>query len=830
MRVVGLIVLFLFAACWSGSDGSDGSGGGDALPVTATVAFPDAPSGIVALEVTLTDPEGLPVALAVECTYDGSTWRPLSLAPAIDLTSVATAVVGRTITLPWDSVADLGFRTTSAARLRVTASRDDGIAAPVVVEVPALDNLRAAAMRVQHPMVHYGPIDAGTMELAKQHDLVVVHPSSGGLDAATIRELQLGRDPFDPADDVIVLAYISVGEDLRTVGLTDSQMLLDPRFVGDATGPRIDPRGPNADGQPLTGLPPLGSVTNSPTGPRFASWYLDDNSVDRSPTDTGDGLPDRNSAFGGCFVNAGDPQWFEVLDAMELDGVDAQPGMRELLTVDHGRGFSCDGLFYDTFDTCAPNYYTDSSSFNQSEFEWTAPGFLAFTQRFKARYPDKLALQNRGMFFFDPRIPHYAATTREHVDLVLVESYRLDSSHAHQYHAYFSADNKHNFAPKLLAEAGRPDGFRVLSLGYAEGPGIEHGTLLGQSMVGFSTLVEDVVEAQLTAGFAHYLTDAGVALPNRFAMDQVTPDARAPVWSSTYNDNILPFPTPAIAPTPRVGLQRVTAGDQSVTVHWDVAQDQSRVGYALYVQDSPFDFLADPSLTAAERRVLTPGVGGGYAQGIGPAVYPFEATIDGLTNGQSYWLCLRAFDALGHEEQNRVTLTALPRQPIVIDGVFDDWAGTPTLLLDPDDVPDSAGPDWLDIAVQNDEASVYLRFRSANAFNLDGSPAYPFSRTLIFFDLDDNAATGWSIGGIGSDLLLAGDELFTQSAAVFNTGSLGLVQAAPRVNVTECEIAIPWSAIDGIAPSAARLRLVFVNDEVNDYAPGGGHVIYDAIR
>ncbi len=45
----------------------------------------------------------------------------------------------------------------------------------------------------------------------------------------------------------------------------------------------------------------------------------------------------------------------------------------------------------------------------------------------------------------------------------------------------YSPDNLYNYAPKLMAEANRPDGFRVLSLGYAEGPGISYETLFGRS-------------------------------------------------------------------------------------------------------------------------------------------------------------------------------------------------------------------------------------------------------------------------------------------------------------------------------------------------------------
>jgi hypothetical protein len=79
-------------------------------------------------------------------------------------------------------------------------------------------------------------------------------------------------------------------------------------------------------------------------------------------------------------------------------------------------------------------------------------------------------------------------------------------------------------------------------------------------------LLDDIDEAQHQAGFVHYLTSASVALANGFVRDHVVADTVPPVWSSTYNDNVHPWPTPPDAPTPRVGIQSVDAGDGSLTV------------------------------------------------------------------------------------------------------------------------------------------------------------------------------------------------------------------------------------------------------------------------
>jgi hypothetical protein len=500
--------------------------------------------------------------------------------------------------------------------------------------------------RVASYGIHYGPMTDADIELAKTFPLVIVHPTAGRMTRDQIARIQRGVDPADPADDVLVLGYVSVGEDLRTVGLTDEELQADARFRGDGTGPRVDPRGPDADGAPLDGLDPRGQASNGGGG--FASWYLDDNSIDRSPERRGDGRPDRNGKFGGCFVNAGDPAWFDALDAMILDEPHGQAGLRELLTTEHGRGFGCDGLFLDTIDTAAPNSFTFAGSENPSEFEWTAPGFRDFIRRLRETYPGKRILQNRGLFFFDPRYPQYRHTTRPYVDYVLYESFRLNSNTWEQYNPQHFADNLHNVAPKLRAEADRPDGFQVLSLGYAVGPGIDPATLTGGSTAGLDTLLEDIRVTQEVAGFRHHLTEEPIRV-HSFVRDQPAPaDRAAPVWSSTWNINRAG--DLAQAPTPRIGLQEaVGLPGGRLLVRWDVALDAAPVRYVLYAGAAP---PADAALAGFRRIPLDPVPGDGYGSGDPATTYAHQAVVDGFAPGAPVHLVLRAIDALGNEETN----------------------------------------------------------------------------------------------------------------------------------------------------------------------------------
>jgi hypothetical protein len=522
-------------------------------------------------------------------------------------------------------------------------------------------DLHAAARAVDHYVANYGAWTAEDFAVAKRHQLVIANPGPANLSRADVENLQAGVDSNDPADDVLVLCYVSIGEDLRTLTLSDDQIRADPRFRGDGSGPRMDPRGPGADGRSLAGIDPRGAPSNGGTG--FASFYLDDDDVDNRADHRGDGFPDRNALFGGLFVNAGDPAWFDTVDKMTVDGPDGRPGLRELLTSSYGRGLDCDGVFLDTIDTAAPNSYTDASNANQTEYEWTAPGMASFIRHVRDAYPGKLVLQNRGVFFFDARLPHYAFTTRGAIDFLLFESYRLNSSTAEEWDPIHYPDNRYNVAPKLMAEANRPDGFKVLSLGYAEGPGdrMSSTTLVGASSVGMDSLLEDIHVTQNLAGFRHYLTDAKVNLVNDFVLTHATLDDHdPPLWTSTYNDH----PTlPATEPTARVGIQSADGGDGKIRVRWDVALDQHGVGYVLYASAEPFDFANDPALTGAQRIPLEPKVPEDYvAQGVGADRYPHEATVDGFASGVLQYLIIRAVDdsPAANEDTNTVVLTATP--------------------------------------------------------------------------------------------------------------------------------------------------------------------------
>jgi hypothetical protein len=510
-------------------------------------------------------------------------------------------------------------------------------------------------------MIYYGQLTSDVISKAKTYSLVILHPWSETFTRANIFQIQQGIDPADPSDDVKVLLYISVGEDQRTAELFPESasipdyaaMLLDSRFTGDGTGPKIDPRGPKPNGDIITAnLHSSGISSTGGTG--YASYYLDDNSLNNDGV--ADGKPDFNLEWKCAYVNPGDPNWYIILRDMTIDSVDKQFGIKEILTTTYGRGLGCDGLFLDTLDTCAPNSFTDGSDFVQAEFEWTATGVSALMQQIKIDNPGKLLLQNRALFFLNPdNNQHYKFTTRGQIDYLLFESYRLDSSSLHEYDPDFFPDNKFNIMPKLMAEANRPDGFTVLSLGYAEGPGSQtdwYNTLRGSSEVYKSTLLTDIYETQTIAGFRHYLTNRLIDIVNDFVFNNsdINTDTTPPEWLSTYNDHYLPFPS--TSPTQRKGIQEIEDGSVagSVIVRWDVALDMHRVGYALYCQNIS---ISGPVI----RTVLVPSVPANYKNGTNVGVYPYEATIYSLISGDNYTFNIRAFDTNNNEDSNILTIT-----------------------------------------------------------------------------------------------------------------------------------------------------------------------------
>lgn len=634
-------------------------------------------------------------------------------------------------------------------------------------------------------LIHYGNWTPALVTAARNdYKMVILHPSSNitPTDIATIRS---GPDQIaGTADDVKVLGYISVGEDDRP----------DAPFVGDGNGPRVDPRASYSS--PLDEiLDPLGNP--SPGGTGYASYYLDDQDAD--------GLPDQNSTFGGYYVNPGDPAWYEILKS-KTKAVDGRAGIQELLTTTHGAGYGCDGLFLDTLDTPAPN------SFGATLYEWTAEAYQTLVKSISDDNPSKLLLANRGVFFYNPNLKTYAYTLRPYINLLMFESYYTDSSGSGAASAYFD-DNKFNYAPKLNAEANRPDGFTVIGLGY---------TTAGESA---ALIAQDFIENQRDQGWMLYRTNPALdATPfntQSAAWNAANPDVSAPIWNSTAatiadSDPETPGNQP---PTPRIGIQQVAPISGGAVVRWDIANDQTGpVKYNLYyTTDSAMNFT-----TATKIPNISPAIPQNYASGTGAGRFPYEYALTGLADETPYLFAIRAEDALGNEDTNTVALPLIPETGsptsshyanISVDGDMSDWAEVPQALTDP--VGDGI-PDIVSMKVANDENYLYVLVEYSEPFDvntLNGSPS-----TFLSIDNDANPATGFDVyglGQIGAEISFQNDFPFAQDIGDYNIGatfegSVGIAPYNTNTRLQEYRIPRDMSYTVGAGPA----RAVFPGSEV----------------
>ena len=645
-------------------------------------------------------------------------------------------------------------------------------------------------------LIYYGDWDTALVNQARTNfKLIIVHPSASNITPAQVASLRSGADGvLGNSDDIKVLAYISVGEDDRPSAPA----------VGDGLGPRIDPR--SDSNAPLAGIDPMGIA--SPGGSGFASYYLDDNDKN--------GKPDYNPTFKGFYVNPGDPTWFTVVKHQTKEA-DGRAGILELLTTTTGKGYGCDGLFMDALDTPAPN------SYGLTFFEWTTPAYFELIKKISDENPTKLLLANRGLFFFNPSLKHYAYTLRPYIDLMMFESYYADSNGTGKRAPFFD-DNKFVYAPKINAEAGRPDGFTALGLGYVS----------PNEMGEF--VKSDFHENQEQQGWPLYRTNQALTqLPltdSAATWNTNNPDISAPQWDSTAaseydSDPNVPGNQP---PAPRIGAQEALPGNQQVTVRWDVARDQTGpIIYNLYyTTDATMDFAK-----ATRLANVIPTIPSNYRRGAGPGRYPYEAVIQGLKNKTPYLFAVRAQDAGGREDENVVTIGATPREnastfrSIVIDGTFNDWDGVPVLTSDG---VESSPVDFGNVQVANDTSYVYVRFTLQ-------APKAVFTdfNMHLFVDTDNDSDTGLVLEkmGLGSELLIELGSGFDQRRGGFNEGTvsnLGWSIAPERADAASFELRLSrgttFTKDQKLAFSGRTIRLALQDNRGDSTAA----VVVDLVR
>ena len=603
-------------------------------------------------------------------------------------------------------------------------------------------------------LIYYGNWNTSMVNYARtNYRIVILHPAAS-ITAAQIATIRSGPDGIlGTADDVKVLAYLSIGEDDRN-GVP---------LVDDGLGPRVDPR--PSETYPLSSITnPIGLPSAGGTG--YGSYYL-------NSTTNQTGKPDEDGVFGSYYVNAGAPAWWNVIKNM-TKASSGQAGLDEILTTNVGNAFNCDGVFLDTIDTAGPDSWG-------LDYEWTAPGMQSLVQRIRTNYMGKLIMANRGLFYYDPNQITYPYTLRPYIDMLLFESYFSDSS-TNDISPSFPA-NEYDFAPKVNAEAGRPDGFTVFALDYDHTP--------PQST---SVVNEDYTVCISVQGWPLYRTnpDLDEALnTNTAAWLATNADSVPPVWDSTTS-------TSATPPAPRVGVQEVTVSNGCATVYWDVAHDQTRpVLYNIYYYaGAAMNFSAATRLTNAVP--FLPAI---YTNGTGPGSYPYGCTVTNLSNNMTYCFAIRAEDSASppHEDTNTVSIAATPGTAgmsgtyasITIDGNFSDWSNVPVAY---EGTADTNSVNFAEVQFANDTTNLYGHFKLF-------SPYAPFSDyyTHLFVDTDDNSQTGYQVSGalFGSEFMIESGYGYDERNGTFNAGSVSDLgwAIAPTTSATEFEFSVSLSAL-----------------------------------
>ncbi len=562
-------------------------------------------------------------------------------------------------------------------------------------------------------LCYYGPWDEEKIERALDFDMVILEPSN--ITADQIAILKKGHDGISgTGDDVIVIGYLSIGED----------------HLGNRPG---DGRGPCYYSYDSS------KIIYENKG--LASWYVDDKDLNH--------VPDTDPVWGSAYVNAGDTLWWNFLKT-NSNGADVILNSKK-----------CDGLFLDLVDIAMP--------WAPWPYRWTLNGMSDLIKWLRNTYEDKFLIANRGLFYFDPSVPEaYACTIRPYIDADMFESYYLESSRT-------------SWAQKLNTEAGKPDGFKIISLDYFQPT--DTASIAKQCKEVFSY------------NWTNYITAMTLDVIRYDVFHRHVPDKNPPTWDGTF------------------GLQSVVAGDGKATLFWSKLTDQSLpLHFDLYYSNSAVFTIA----TANKLPDITP------VYDSVTSAYSFVVT--NLVNYTKYNFLIRVTDAAGNSEFNTTLVSATPpgqgdKTPIVIDGQFADWFNVPKLNTAPNpnavtgssSVPDA---DFINFWVTNDTNNLYISYQVAGVI----SSAYFYH---IFIDSDLKRETGYIVNdsaSIGAEVMVESNYLYKYTGTGGNNWSWSPVSGFEKKdNKDRTELKIPLSVLNS-GSAKGEIRMFFnVNSAVSPY-------------
>ena len=227
-------------------------------------------------------------------------------------------------------------------------------------------------------LVYFGNWDDQRVRQAHKYKLVILHPGGGSplISPEQVRDIRAGADHiFGTADDVKVIAYLSIGEDYgrpnpQRPGYNDPRTDLPAEF-NDGLGPCYFDRD-------------TGQIVFEKRG--YPSFYVDEYDLQTNGMAGHDFYPDQNQEWGGFYVNSGDPKWqaFQKVATYETDGFAGLDYLAHTLKVD--------GFYLDTVGVSVPWSYWNTY---RGDYYWIRDGHLDYLAKIGYWYPEKIIMPNR---------------------------------------------------------------------------------------------------------------------------------------------------------------------------------------------------------------------------------------------------------------------------------------------------------------------------------------------------------------------------------------------------------------------------------------------------
>jgi hypothetical protein len=169
-------------------------------------------------------------------------------------------------------------------------------------------------------------------------------------------------------------------------------------------------------------------------------------------------------------------------------------------------------------------------------------------------------------------------------------------------------------------------------------------------------------------------------------------------------------------------------------------------------------------------------------------------------------------------------------QNITIDGAFDDWTGVPLACTVP--AGSASAIQYENVYIANNQSNLYIRFTLYSP----RPDAFANSYDNLFIDADENAATGFPVGGIGSEMLVQSGGGYQEKNGGFNEGAINNLGWAIAGSPDHLDFE---SAISRGATYASSHTPVFTNDTIVillegddtnynnvEFAPPSGGLVY----